>query len=159
MKELSDTEINAYLNILNDTFTTTDNTITDDTFGMGANGTTEMKPPTTIDEMMSQYISGLETSFPSIVSTTGHTAEKLDFPEIDEREGGSCLVCSMPKQRENVKAWLDDITVTQAAPDEAEGEREGVEEDEEGRVDVTGEVCYGCYTLFRGLRGIVAWPI
>jgi hypothetical protein len=120
---------------------------------------TETKQPSTIDEMMSQYISGLEISFPSIVSTTGHTAEKLDFPEIDEREGGGCLVCSMPKQRENVKDWLDDITVTQAAPEEVEGEKERVEENDEGRMDVTSEVCYGCYTLFRGLRGIVAWPI
>jgi Cytoplasmic tRNA 2-thiolation protein 2 len=158
LKELSDTEINAYLSILNDIPLTKDPS--SDPSKTRTNGTTETKPPTTIDEMMSQYISGLEISFPSIVSTTGHTAEKLDFPQIDEREGGNCLLCSMPKQRDHVKDWLDDITVTQAAPEEAEGQREGVEDpDGEARGDVTGEVCYGCYTLFRGTRGVVAWPI
>ena len=159
LKELSDTEINAYLNILNDSFSS-NKTMTDDTY-REANDTTEMKPPTTIDEMMSQYISGLETSFPSIVATTGHTAEKLDFPQTsNDSGGGKCLVCSMPKQGDNVKKWLDDITVTEAAPQQEEGRQEGIEEEEgEERVDVTGEMCYGCYTLFRGLRGTVEWPL
>ena len=156
LKELSDTEITAYLNILNDRPLATENTPT-----TIENTTTDIKPATTIDEMMRQYISGLETSFPSIVATTGHTAEKLDFPEIQDGDGGKCVVCLMPRQRDNVKAWLDDITVTQAAP--LEEERTAYEETVEGRgeerEDVTGEVCYGCYTLFRGSRGIVEWPI
>jgi hypothetical protein len=154
LKNLSDTEITAYLNILND-MPLTANTPTDNTT------TTTSKPATTIDEMMSQYISGLETSFPSIVATTGHTAEKLDFPQTsNDSVGGKCLVCSMPRQGDNVKKWLDDITVTEAAPQQEEATQEGIDETEgEERVDVTGEMCYGCYTLFRGLRGIVEWPL
>ena len=157
LKELSDTEIAAYLNILNDRPLTTENTSTPN----NTDTTTEIKPATTIDEMMRHYISGLETSFPSIVATTGHTAEKLDFPEIQDGDGGKCVVCLMPRQKDNVKKWLDDITVTQAAPLEEErtAQEETVEGVGEEGEDVTGEVCYGCYTLFRGSRGIVEWPI
>ena len=153
LKDLSDTEITAYL-----TFNSTNNTSpTQPT-------STETKPATTtIDEMMSQYISSLLTSFPSIVATTGHTAEKLDFPQTDKEATTACLACGMPKQGDNVKKWLDDITVTQAAPQQQQqedGQGGGTIEEGEGEgVDVTGEVCYGCYTLFRGLRGVVEWPI
>jgi len=145
LKDLSDTEITAYLNLVHDRHT--------DFIGNPGNAV-----PTSIDEMMANYISGLETSFPSIVATTGRTADKLDFPTV-EGDNSICLVCATPKRSENVKSWLDNITVREAAP--------GGEVEEKGRenapvdddLDVTGDICYGCYTLFRSSRGIVDWPV
>jgi hypothetical protein len=151
LKDLSDTEITAYLDILHDRPLATK---PGDTQALPDTG-----PATSIDEMMIKYISGLETSFPSIVATTGRTADKLDFPVVEGDES-VCLICNMPKRRsDNVKAWLENITVTQAAPEEGS---EGVTKDPEtsdDREDVTGEICYGCYTLFRSSRGVVEWPL
>jgi hypothetical protein len=107
--------------------------------------------------MMINYISGLEASFPSIVATTGRTADKLDLPAINDDP--PCLICAMPKRSDNVKTWLDNITVTQAAP-EIRSEECTLPEDVAGNhKDVTGEICYGCYTLFRSSRGVIEWPI
>ena len=108
--------------------------------------------------MMINYISGLETSFPSIVATTGRTADKLELPSVNN-DDPPCLVCSMPKRSDNVKEWLDNITVTQAAPEEENGEIAQAREPICDRNDVTGDLCYGCYTLFRSSRGIVRWPV
>ena len=107
--------------------------------------------------MMINYISGLEASFPSIVATTGRTADKLDFPATEI--SSTCLVCSMPKRSDSAKSWLDNITVTQAAPDIDGGETAFVGESVRKPNDVTDEVCYGCYTLFCSSRGIVEWPV
>jgi hypothetical protein len=63
----------------------------------------------------------------------------------------------MPKRSDNVKTWLENITVTQPAPEEEAELREQVGVD--GRKDVTDQVCYGCYTLFRASRGVVEWPV
>ena len=108
--------------------------------------------------MMINYISGLETSFPSIVATTGRTADKLELPTINN-DDPPCLICSMPKRSDNVKEWLDNITVTQAALDEEKQEITQVEEPIYDRKDVTDDLCYGCYTLFRSSSGIVEWPV
>lgn len=107
---------------------------------------------------MINYISSLEVSFPSIVATTGRTADKLDFPGIDN-SFPPCLICSMPKRSDNVKTWLGNITVTQAAPEIGSDEMTREEEAVGNRKDVTGEICYGCYTLFRSSRGMVEWPL
>lgn len=108
---------------------------------------------------MTNYITNLETSFPSIVATTGRTADKLELPDIIHSTS-TCFTCGMPRRTDNVKDWLDNITVIQPAP--TEKSKDAVEESvvvEEGK-DITDEVCYGCYTLFRGLRrDITAWPI
>jgi hypothetical protein len=143
LKDLSDTEITAYLNIIHD-------------YSLSPTTVIDTNIPTTIDEMMVNYISGLETGFPSIVATTGRTADKLDFPVI--AGDSTCLLCSMPKRSDNVKTWLDNITVTQAAPEQdvlVQHANEAVDE----RKDVTGDVCYGCYTLLRSSWGIVEWPV
>ena len=65
----------------------------------------------------------------------------------------------MPKQPDNVKTWLDNITVTQAAPDAENGNMILEEEEICDQKDVTGDICYGCYILFRSSRGIVEWPV
>jgi len=150
LKDLSDTEITAYLEILHDKPLSTPDEQT-------STSSTDNNPPVSIGEMMVNYISGLEASFPSIVATTGRTADKLDFPATEV--SSTCLVCSMPKRSDSAKAWLDNITVTQAAPDIGGGERTSVEESLRGEDDVTDEVCYGCYTLFRSSRGVVEWPV
>jgi hypothetical protein len=149
LKDLSDTEITAYLDILHDKpfSSNVDNTQT-----LPDNG-----PATSIDEMMINYISGLETSFPSIVATTGRTADKLDFPTV-EGDDSVCLTCNMPKPSDNVKTWLENITVTDAAPEEGSAQLTNGNELHDDREDVKGDVCYGCYTLFRSSRGVVEWP-
>lgn len=106
---------------------------------------------------MINYISGLESSFPSIVATTGRTADKLDFPVTEV--SSTCLVCSMPRRSDSAKTWLDNITVTQPAPDIDRGETASAEESGKGDDDVTDDICYGCYTLFRSSRGVVDWPV
>lgn len=144
LKDLSDTEITAYLDLIGHSHP--DN----------PPAHIENTSTASIDGMMSNYISGLETSFPSIVATTGRTSDKLDFPII-YGEKAICLVCAMPKQPDNVKTWLDNITVRDPAPEEIQAETK------ESKIidgsDVTGDVCYGCYTLFRSSKGIVEWPV
>jgi len=148
MKDLSDTELTAYLNITHNRPLTSAQTPTP---------AKSDSTPISIDNLMVNYISGLETSFPSIVATTGRTADKLDFPTVGEDEP-ACLVCSMPKRADNVKTWLDNITVKEPASemDSVDGpivvERTGLE-------DITDLVCYGCYTLFRSSREVVQWPL
>jgi hypothetical protein len=149
LKDLSDTEITAYLEILH----VKPLSATHDT----ASKSVDNNPPISIDEMMINYISCLEASFPSIVATTGRTADKLDFPTTEV--SSACLVCSMPKRSDSAKAWLDNITVTQAAPNNEHGEWTSVQESTDDADDVTDEVCYGCYILFRSSRGVVEWPI
>lgn len=146
MKDLSDTEIMVYLDIIHEK-----------PFSVAKPETTERNPPASIDEMMTEYISGLEVSFPSIVATTGRTADKLDLPLIHD-DNSVCLVCSMPKQPGNVKTWLDNITVTQSAStsqDEVANSHQHIHDDQK---DVTKDICYGCYTLFRSSKGLVTWP-
>lgn len=150
LKDLSDTEITAYLEILHD-----------QPLSASDEGTSTLpadnSPAASIDEMMMNYISGLEASFPSIVATTGRTADKLDFPPAEV--SSTCLICSMPKRSDSAKAWLDNITVTQAAPDIESGESASIQESIGEGDDVTDEICYGCYTLFRSSRGVVVWPV
>src|SRR5437762_11886210 len=98
-------EISAYLDILHDSPLSTPST--------GIHSAEENNSSNSIAEMMINYISGLEASFPSIVATTGRTADKLDLPSINVNDP-PCLICSMPKRSDNVRAWLDNITVTQA---------------------------------------------
>ena len=105
---------------------------------------------------MLNYVSNLETSFASIVAATGRTANKLELADIPKNQD-SCIICSLPKSPGNVKDWLDNITVRYPAPDETCVTGEMMER--EGGEEVTGLVCYGCYILFRGLRGYVSWPI
>lgn len=150
LKDLSDTEITAYLDILHNK---APSTLTN-----GLPSAEENSPSNSIPEMMINYISSLETSFPSIVATTGRTADKLELPTI-HNDDPPCLVCSMPKRPDNVKEWLDNITVTQAAPQEENGVVTQVGEPSFDGKDVTGDLCYGCYTLFRSSRGIVKWPV
>jgi hypothetical protein len=145
MKDLSDTEITAYLNITRVTPL--------EPTQPPAQGSDSVA---SIDQLMVSYISGLETSFPSIVATTGRTADKLDFPSVPDGQD-ACLVCSMPKPEGNVKSWLDNITVKEAAVEMDRGEA-SPREDDVGE-DVTKQICYGCYTLFRSSRGIVDWPL
>jgi hypothetical protein len=148
LKDLSDTEISAYLDIFHD------KSLIPNTLSTNPSEPTTLN---TIDEMMINYISSLEAGFPSIVATTGRTADKLDFPTVAD-DTSTCLICNMPKRSDNVKTWLDNITVTQAAPDEENEQQLDREEADEGK-DVTGEICYGCYTLFRSSRGLVEWPL
>jgi hypothetical protein len=150
LKDLSDTEITAYLDILHDRPLATN---PENTQALPDNS-----PAISIDEMMINYISGLEASFPSIVATTGRTADKLDFPTVEGDES-VCLICNMPKRSDNVKTWLESITVTQAAPEEGSEDVTENPETSDDREDVTGEICYGCYTLFRSSRGVVEWPL
>jgi hypothetical protein len=150
LKDLSNTEITAYLDILHDRPLSTN--------PEGTQGVPDNHPSTSIDEMMINYISGLEASFPSIVATTGRTADKLDFPAV-EGDQSVCLVCDMPKRLDNVKTWLENITVTQAAPEEGSKDVPDNSDTDDEREDVTGEICYGCYALFRGSRGVVGWPL
>lgn len=151
LKDLSDTEIIAYLEILHDKPLSASNEHSSST------PTDNTSPAASIDEMMINYISGLETSFPSIVATTGRTADKLDLPVTEV--SSTCLVCSMPKRSDSAKSWLDNITVTHPAPDLDGGENRVTGESGKGGNDVTDEICYGCYTLFRSSRGVVHWPI
>ena len=144
LKDLSDTEITAYLDLIGHSHPDNPPSHIENT------------ATASIDGMMSNYISGLETSFPSIVATTGRTSDKLDFP-ITSNEKAICLVCAMPKQPDNVKAWLDNITVREPAPGEIQAETEESKINDDS--DVTGDVCYGCYTLFRSSRGMVEWPV
>jgi len=147
MKDLSDTEVTAYLNITHNRPLTSEQ----------IPATVESDSTTvSIDSLMVNYISGLETSFPSIVATTGRTADKLDFPTVVE-DKPACLVCSMPKQADNVKTWLDNITVKEPAAEMDSVEAPVVER--AGLEDVTDLVCYGCYTLFRSSREVVRWPL
>jgi len=148
MKDLSDTEIAAYLNITHDRPLTSAQTPADAESDSTA---------VSIDSLMVNYISGLETSFPSIVATTGRTADKLDFPTVAEDEP-VCLVCSMPKGADNVKMWLDSITVKEPAAEMENVEGPAVVQGA-GLEDVTDSVCYGCYTLFRSSREVVRWPL
>jgi len=148
LKDLSDTEVKAYLDILHDL-----------PLSPPTLATSEFTVPNSIDEIMTNYITNLESAFPSIVATTGRTADKLELPDIIH-ETATCLTCGMPRRKDNVKDWLDNITVMQPAPAEDFAERGGQGEEAEDGRDVTGAVCYGCYTLFRGLRkDIRAWPI
>ena len=143
-------EISEYLNILHDNPLSAPST--------GISSAEENTSSNSIAEMMINYVSDLETSFPSIVATTGRTADKLELPTINN-DDPPCLVCSMPKRSDNVKEWLDNITVTEAAPEEGNGEIPQVDEPSYNCKDVTGDVCYGCYTLFRSSRGVVEWPV
>jgi Cytoplasmic tRNA 2-thiolation protein 2 len=143
MKDLSDTEVSVYLDILQGQPT------------LQAPPNPSVKNPSkSIDEMMTNYISGLEESFPSIVATTGRTADKLDFPTV---EGGPlCMVCSMPKKSGDVKLWLDNITVLEG-PFGNDGMSPVTFNST--RRDVTQDICYGCYTLFRSSKQIIPWPV
>ena len=147
LKDLSDTEISVYLDIIHDDRNQTSSTPVGN------------KPPTTIDEIMSKYFADLEVSFPSIVATTGRTADKLDFPTTLEGEP-SCVICNMPKRADNVRTWLDNITVTQP-PETVENNNapQNLSDIVQNGEDITGQVCYGCYTLFRSSRGLVRWPL
>jgi hypothetical protein len=149
MKDLLDTEVSAYLDITNNRpFTSPQTTASHDT------STT----PVSLDSLMVNYISGLESSFPSIVATTGRTADKLDFPNLAP-DDPACILCSMPKRADNAKKWLDNITVKEPAV-AMDSVAETVLAEEGGRVeDVTDLVCYGCYTLFRSSSGVVEWPL
>ena len=150
MKDLTDTEISAYLDIIHDKpFSIPHNDTT--------SSETENSTSNSIAEMMINYVGSLETSFPSIVATTGRTSDKLELPTINDDP--PCLICSMPKQPDNVKTWLDNITVTQAAPDAENGNMILEEEEICDQKDVTGDICYGCYILFRSSRGVVEWPV
>jgi Cytoplasmic tRNA 2-thiolation protein 2 len=146
MKDLSDTEMMVYLDIIHE-----------NPLSVAKNETAERNPPASIDEMMSEYIAGLEVSFPSIVATTGRTADKLDLPLIRD-DDSACIICSMPKQPDNVKTWLDNITVTQSASADQGDATNSHEQVHDDQKDVTCAVCYGCYTLFRSSKGLVEWP-
>jgi hypothetical protein len=146
MKDLSGTEMMVYLDIIHE-----------NPLSISKHEASERNPPGSIDEMMTEYIAGLETSFPSIVATTGRTADKLDLPLING-DNSACLICSMPKRSDNVKTWLDNITVTQSTSPGQCNAGDGHEHLQDDQKDVTCDVCYGCYTLFRSSKGLVEWP-
>ena len=152
MKDLSDMEIMTYLNIVSNS--------ANDSTSSSYKGTID-EPPVinSINNIMSTYISGIETSFPSIVATTGRTADKLDFPGMGKIRP-LCLVCSMPKQPDNVRSWLDTITVRETVPEDGMADKTENEDPQRKEwKNVTGQLCYGCYRLFHSVEGIVEWPV
>ncbi|GAO45836.1 hypothetical protein G7K_0085-t1 [Saitoella complicata NRRL Y-17804] len=124
----------------------------------------------TIDQLMTRYFRGLESTFPSIVATVGRTAEKLGRAVESKGEAGRCRICGMPAEKD-VKEWIERLTVNEPAPlEEIENNfaraqigdapaNDAAVADEKDETDVTSEVCYGCLAATRHAKAPLPWPV
>eukprot|EP00794_Sanderia_malayensis_P008978 gene8978-9936_t len=80
------------------------------------------------------FISNLQASFPSTVSTIFRTGDKLSLPE-ETMNQDSCILCKVPiMERENVSSDCQAMT------------------NEVTQEDVTGELCYACQLTFKDMK-------
>lgn len=114
----------------------------------------------TVHDLTRQYFDTLDaTGYASTASTVVKTAEKLGGPRGPAT--ATCRVCGADIHQ-NPRQWLQNITVTDAAPIDTAEEQAYVDEYTQSvSASPTGqllEVCYGC-TVALGGAGPIVWPV